>query len=166
MLVVHHSGKNGTPRGASIIEVPMDFILELKKPETSAFKPIGETRFDFKFTKVRAKSPKPEELELAMRTDDHGLLRLVYEISQSNIKPYYRVLRVIAKKGKSTYDVLSDEADVSKGSIKKHLKTLADIGCLEGTYSDQTISFRGRAVLHDIWPEHFPSPVQDQDLPF
>ena len=44
VLVVHHSGKNGTPRGASIIEVPMDFILELKKPETSAFKPIGETR--------------------------------------------------------------------------------------------------------------------------
>ncbi len=166
VLVVHHSGKNGTPRGASIIEVPMDFILELKKPETSAFKPIGETRFDFKFTKVRAKSPKCEELELAMRTDDHGLLRLVYEISQSNIKPYYRVLRVIAKKGKSTYDVLSDEADVSKGSIKKHLKTLADIGCLEGTYSDQTISFRGRAVLHDIWPGHFRSPVQDQDLPF
>ena len=166
VLVVHHSGKNGTPRGASIIEVPMDFILELKKPETSAFKPIGETRFDFKFTKVRAKSPKPEELELAMRADDHGLLRLVYEISQSNIKPYYRVLRVIAKKGKSTYDVLSDEADVSKGSIKKHLKTLADIGCLEGSYSDQTISFRGRAVLHDIWPGHFRSPVQDQDLPF
>ena len=101
-----------------------------------------------------------------MRTDDHGLLRLVYEISQSNIKPYYRVLRVIAKKGKSTYDVLSDEADVSKGSIKKHLKTLADIGCLEGTYSDQTISFSGRTLLHDIWPEHFRSPVQDQDLPF
>lgn len=50
VLVMHHSGNNGKSRGASIIEVPMDFILDLKKPETSAFKPIGETYFDFKFT--------------------------------------------------------------------------------------------------------------------
>jgi hypothetical protein len=166
VLVVHHSGKNGTPRGASIIEVPMDFILELKKPENSAFKPIGETRFDFKFSKVRAKSPKPEELELSMRTDDHGLLRLVYETPQSEVKPYYRVLRVIAENGKSTYEVLSDEADVAKGSIRKHLKTLADYGYLEGPLSKQVIGFKGKSLLHEIWPEHFPDSVQDQDLPF
>lgn len=165
-LVVHHSGKNGTPRGASIIEVPMDFILELKKPETSAFKPVGETRFDFRFSKVRAKSPKPEELELSMRTDGHGLLRLIYETPQSEVKPYYRVLRVIAENGKSTYGVLSDEADVAKGSIRKHLKTLADYGYLEGTLSKQVIGFKGKSLLHEIWPEHFPDPVQDQDLPF
>jgi len=166
VLVVHHSGKNGTPRGASIIEVPMDFILELKKPETSAFKPIGETRFDFRFSKVRAKSPKPEELELSMRTDDHGLLRLVYETPQSEVKPYYRVLRVIAENGKSTYEVLSDEADVAKGSIRKHLNTLADYGYLEGNFSKQVIGFKGKSLLHEIWPEHFPNPVQDEDLPF
>jgi len=166
VLVVHHSGKNGTPRGASIIEVPMDFILELKKPETSAFKPVGETRFDFRFSKVRAKSPKPEELELSMRTDGHGLLRLMYETPQSEVKPYYRVLRVIAENGKSTYGVLSDEADVAKGSIRKHLKTLADYGYLEGTLSKQVIGFKGKSLLHEIWPEHFPNPVQDEDLPF
>lgn len=166
VLVVHHSGKNGSPRGASIIEVPMDFILELKKPETSAFKPIGETRFDFKFTKVRAKSPKPDKLELSMRSDDHGILRLLYETPQSDIKPHYRVLRVIAENGKSTYEVLSDEADVAKGSIKKHLNVLADLGCLEGNFSKQVIGFKGKSALHDIWPEHFPNPVQDEDLPF
>ena len=166
VLVVHHSGKNGTPRGASILEVPMDFILELKKPETQAFKPVGETHFNFKFTKVRAKLPKPGELELFMRADDHGLLRLVYEMPQSDIKPHYRVLRVIAENGKSTYEVLSDEADVAKGSIRKHLNTLAEYGYLEENSKNQIIGFKGKVLLHEIWPEHFPSPVQDGDLPF
>ena len=101
-----------------------------------------------------------------MRADDHGLMRLVYEMPQSDIKPCYRVLRVIAENGKSTYEVLSDEADVAKGGIRKHLNTLAEFGYLEGNSKNQVIGFRGEALLHEIWPEHFPSPVQDGDLPF
>ena len=166
VLVVHHSGKNGTPRGASIIEVPMDFIIELKKPETTAIKPVGETRFDLKFTKVRAKAPKFETLELSMRADDHGFLQLMYDRPQSDIKPHYRVLRAIAENGKSTYVVLSYDSDVSKGSIKKHLMTLAEFGYIEGNFSKQVISFKGKTLLHEIWPEQFSSPVQDGDLPF
>jgi len=127
---------------------------------------LAKKRFDFRFTKVRAKSPKPEELELSIRADDHGLLRLIYETPQPEVKPYYRVLRVIAENGKSTYEVLSDEADVAKGSIRKHLNTLADYGYLEENFSKQVIGFKGKSLLHEIWPEHFPNPVQDEDLPF
>jgi len=166
VLVVHHSGKNGTPRGASILEVPMDFILELRKPETKAFKPVGETNFDFKFTKVRARTPQPDELELSMRADDRGLLRLVYELAQRDIKPHFRVLRVIAENGKSTYEVLSEEADVAKGSIKKHLNTLSEFSYLEGNASKQVIGVKGQAILHELWPDRFRSPVQNGEIPF
>ena len=166
ILVVHHSGKNGTPRGASILEVPMDFILELKKPDTKALKAVGETHFDFKFSKVRQKMPQPGELELSMRTDDHGYFTLIYQTQEKDIKPYYRVLRVIAENGKSIYDDISSKAGVSKGSVAKHLKTLSDYGFLEGMSIEQRISLKGRTMLHEIWPHLFKLPVQDEDLPF
>ena len=46
------------------------------------------------------------------------------------------------------------------------ITTLADLGYLEGNSKKQIIGFKGEALLHEIWPDLFPSPVQDGDLPF
>lgn len=47
--------------------------------------------------------------------------------------------------------MLSDEADVAKGSIKKHLNTLSDFDYLEGNGSKQVIGVKGEAILHELW---------------
>ena len=58
VLAVHHTNKAGEQRGASIIEVPMDYILKLSNPDKSdaAFK--QGACFNVEFIKVRNRVPK------------------------------------------------------------------------------------------------------------
>ena len=46
VIIVHHSGKS---RGASIIEVPMDFVLKLSEPSDKVLS--KGACFDFEITK-------------------------------------------------------------------------------------------------------------------
>ena len=54
-LIVHHTGKNGTQRGISDIEDPLDIVMHLKRSDD--WKVADGTQFEFHFEKTRCVDP-------------------------------------------------------------------------------------------------------------
>lgn len=74
VLVVHHAGKNGTQRGFSNIEDPMDIVIQLKRPANHKIE--SGTRFELHFDKARylwGKEIEPLMVDLIPTQD--GLMR-------------------------------------------------------------------------------------------
>ena len=59
VLLVHHTNKAGEQRGASILEVPMDYIIKLNHPSKAELAFKKGASFTVEFTKVR--NPRPAE---------------------------------------------------------------------------------------------------------
>ena len=171
VLVVHHSGKNGQQRGASIIEVPMDFILRLSQKDRTNAGKYQEARFDLTFDKIRGKRPMNDEFSVSLRPDDQGTLNLYFDITESNIEPRYRVLKYLKQKGRETYRVMAHDLEMATGSIGGHLDKLLIEELIEGAKASPKVTFHGRSLLHDFWPDEFVKPnelelVQANDCPF
>ena len=171
MLVVHHSGKNGQQRGASIIEVPMDFILRLSQKDRTNAGKYQEARFDLTFDKIRGKRPMNDELSVSLRPNDQGVLSLYFDVTESNIEPRYRVLKYLKQKGRETYRVMARDLEMATGSIGGHLDKLLLEELIEGAKASPKVTVHGRSLLHDFWPSEFVQPnelelVQANDCPF
>ena len=171
VLVVHHAGKSGQQRGASIIEVPMDFTIKLSEKDRSNAAKNQEARFDLKIEKVRAKRPSNDEFSVSLRPNDQGILNLYFDVSESNIEPRYRVLKYLAQKGRETYRVIGRDLEMATGSIGGHLDKLLVEELIEGAKASPKVTVHGRSLLHDFWPDEFVKPselelVQVNDCPF
>jgi hypothetical protein len=171
VLVVHHAGKSGQQRGASIIEVPMDFTIKLSEKERSSVAKSQEARFGLKIEKVRAKRPLNDEFSVSLRPNDQGTLNLYFDVTESNIEPRYRVLKYLAQKGRETYRVIGRDLEMATGSIGGHLDKLLVEELIEGAKASPKVTVHGRSLLHDFWPDEFVKPseldlVQANDCPF
>ena len=171
VIIVHHSGQSGQQRGASIIEVPMDFTIKLSEKERSSVAKKQEARFDLKIEKVRAKRPLNDEFSVSLRPNDQGTLSLYFDVTESNIEPRYRVLKYLKQKGRETYRVMAHDLEMATGSIGGHLNKLLVEELIEGAKASPKVTVHGRSLLHDFWPDEFVKPnelelVQDNDVPF
>lgn len=171
VLVVHHSGKNGQQRGASIVEVPMDFVLKLSQKDRANVGKYQEARFDLAFDKIRGKRPLNDEFSVSLRPNDQGTLNLYFDVTESNIEPRYRVLKYLRQKGRKTYRVMAHDLEMATGSIGGHLDKLLVEELIEGAKASPKVTVHGRSLLHDFWPSEFVQPnelelVQANDCPF
>jgi archaellum biogenesis ATPase FlaH len=171
VLVVHHAGKNGDQRGASILTVPMNYVVKLTKPESDRPVRDGETRFEVSFDKMRARLPRPYEFSAFIGPDEAGVFQLTFNPTETNIEARYRLLRFIGKRGVLTHREMATAIDIGVGSIRNYLDKLMVEGFLEGLKSDPKISTDGLRLLHDFWPEEFSFTeqgrfVQSDDIPF
>lgn len=85
VLVVHHVGKSGQQRGASILEVPMDFVIKLSQKDCANSGKFQEARFDLSFDKICEKRPLNDEFSVSLRPNDQGTLNLYFDVTESNI---------------------------------------------------------------------------------
>ena len=171
MLVVHHAGKNGDQRGASILTVPMNYVVKLTKPDSDRPVREGETRFEVSFDKMRARLPRPYEFSAFNGPDEAGVFQLTFNPTETNIEARYRLLRFIGKRGVLTHREMATAIDIGVGSIRNYLDKLMVEGFLEGLKSDPKISTEGLRLLHDFWPKEFSFNeqgrfVQSDDVPF
>jgi len=171
VLVVHHAGKSGQQRGASILEVPMDFVIKLSQKDRANSGKFQEARFDLSFDKIRGKRPLNDEFSVSLRPNDQGTLNLYFDVTESNIEPRYRVLKYLAQKGRETYRVIGRDLEMATGSIGGHLSKLLSEELIEGARQSPTVTAFGRSLLYDYWPDEFTEPseldlVQNDNCPF
>ena len=171
VIVVHHAGKSGQQRGASVLEVPMDFVIKLSQKDRANSGKFQEARFDLTFDKIRGKRPLQDELSVSLRANDQGTLNLYFDVTESNIEPRYRVLKYLSQKGRETYRVMAKDLEMATGSIGGHLDKLLTEELIEGAKASPTVTVYGRHLLHDYWPDEFGPPseldlVQPDDCPF
>ena len=171
VLIVHHAGKSGQQRGASVLEVPMDFVIKLAQKDKAATGKFREARFDLTFDKIRGRRPLIDELSVSLRPNDQGTLNLYFDATESNIEPRYRVLKYLAQRGRETYRVMGRDLEMATGSIGGHLTNLLAEELIEGAKASPKVTVYGRSLLHDYWPDEFVKPnelelVQDNDVPF
>ena len=103
VLVVHHTNKAGKQRGASIIEVPQDFIIELKKPEGGAAFHQG-ANFELSFSKIRGRAPESANFVAVLEEDADGKLALTVDHAAFEVSDDIMVLRVVAESQKIQID--------------------------------------------------------------
>ena len=171
VLAVHHAGKNGDQRGASILTVPMNYVVKLKGPDSDRPVRDGETRFEVSFDKMRARKPRPYEFSAFIGPDETGVFQLTFSPTEINIEPRYRLLRFLGKRGLQTHREMAAEIEVGVGSIRNHLDKLLAEGFLQGLKTDPKLSNEGFHLLHDFWPDEFRYAeqskfVQRDDIPF
>ena len=171
VLVVHHAGKSGQQRGASILEVPMDYVIKLAQKDKANVNQSQEARFELTFDKIRGKRPRNEELSVSLRPNAEGNLNLCFDVTETNIEPRYRVLKYIFQNGRKTYREMSNDLEIATGSIGGHLDKLLMEDMIEGAKVSPKVTVFGRALLHDYWPEDFTKPnelelVQGDNIPF
>lgn len=172
VLAVHHAGKNGDQRGASILTVPMNYSIKLSQPNGDYPIREGETRFEVSLgDKIRAKRPNPMHFDVVLGPDESGLLKLSYNSGSVNIEPRYRLLRFIGQFGKKSYREMREKTDISTGSIGNYLTKLMSEGLLTGLKNDPKVSRDGHYLLHEYWPKEFPLDeqfefIQPNDVPF
>ena len=171
VLIVHHAGKSGQQRGASIIEVAMDYVVKLVQTDKNKVPYNQEARFELSFEKVRNRRPANDELSLSLRPDNDGITKLFFEANEDTIEPRYRLLKYLAQRGRETYRKISDDLGIGTGTISGYMHKLMEEKFLEGLTRDPRITSNGWYLLYDLWPDEFDQPqelnlVHDEDLPF
>ena len=161
VIIVHHSGKSGQQRGASIIEVPMDFVLKLSEPADKEALRDGAC-FDFEFSKVRGRHPKPDQGNASLRPDSNGVLYLATDPNAIHDR-IHKILKYTGLHGKKSVRELAEVFKVSTGTISADRTKLVSLGCLDRQFA---ITFEGRLFLHQVWPKEFEAPPEEDDLLF
>ena len=171
VLVVHHAGKNGQQRGASIIEVPMDYVIKLKRPENSQASQCQGAVFDLELDKIRNLAPTANTLTLSLRPDIDGITKLFFQANDDAIETRFRLLKYLAQIGRKTYREMGNDLSIATGTISSCIHKLKSEGHLSGASRSPSITPNGWYLLHDLWPDEFKQPqetdhVHDEDLPF
>jgi hypothetical protein len=161
VIIVHHTGKSGQQRGASIIEVPMDFTLRLSEPTDKASLKDGAS-FDFELEKVRVRYPKTYKGNASLRPDIDGVLYLATDPNAIHDR-IYQILRYTGLHGKKSVRELMEVFKVSLGTISSDRTKLISEGYLDKKFR---LTHEGEFFLHQVWPKEFKEPEEDQDLPF
>ena len=169
VLLVHHTNKAGEQRGASILEVPMDYIIKLSKPQNSQIVFGDNPSFQVEFTKVRGKNPNKFPFVTTMEKDADGTWGFNVDLDKSEVPDYIIVLRAITETSIGlTQRNLSTKLGFAIGKTNKLVKRLRDESLLVGDI--YTPSPRGLCELHDWFPQVFPKPEEYQtyqsEIPF
>ena len=171
VIIVHHAGKSGQQRGASILEVPMDYVIKLSRSDKTKTVRNDGAVFDLELDKVRCRAPSTDTLSLSLRPDNDGITKLCFEANNDAIEPRYKLLKDLGLNGRRTYRDISTDLGFSTGAITNYMKILISEAYLEGLTNNAKITSNGRQLLYDLWPDEFNEPqelnlVQDENLPF
>lgn len=172
VVIVHHAGKSGQQRGASIIEVPMDFIIHLKEPDEKKkkFAIPGEQRFEFRFTKLRGKRPRPDHGTIVLRHDAENGTEFLCEEEDEYLETRHVVLRYLKENGHTPQRKISTDLQISVGAVNKDIQTLRKENLLQPVKSSNVPNTKGECLLHQLWPKKFEMPegydVQDDEMLF
>lgn len=165
VLFVHHANKSGEQRGASILEVPMDYIIQLKKlDKPSPF--VKGAQFGVEFSKVRGKVPEAFNFVAHLEQDQDG--QLSFSVTHAaEVDDEILLLRAIVEsETKVSQRRLAEMLGCSVGKANKLVQEARGNGLLEkcGTI----ISPKGRLLLHNFFPRAFPKPegFEETELPF
>ena len=161
VLVVHHTNTAGEQRGASIIEVPMDYIIKLAPPDKSDAVFQKGACFNVVFTKVRNRLPQNRDFLCELTEQENGNLDFLINNSRTEVPHKVTLLRVIADgHARPSTRVFSEKLGFSVGKIIKLTKKLRSEGALKkGEYVSTD---RGYCILHDHFPNNFPRPETDE----
>lgn len=174
VIIVHHAGKSGQQRGASIIEVPMDFIIHLQEPDykkqQKKFAAPGEQRFEFQFPKLRTKRPKPDHGTIILRHDQEHGTEFLCEEEDAYIETRYNILRYLKENGHTSQRKIAKDLEMGLGTVNTAIQRLRIEGLLQPIKSSNVPNVEGEYLLHQLWPKKFPMPegydVQEDEIPF
>lgn len=125
VLLIHHTGKNGTQRGCSKREDVLDTVIILEKPKD--YEERQGARFIVKYEKARGffgDDAKPFEAKLY--TDEKGHMSWK---RQSLEESSYEKVIALANDGVAQKDIVID-LQLSKGTVSKYVKRGRDEGRL------------------------------------
>ena len=131
VLVIHHTNKAGEQRGASIIEVPMDYVIRLAHPDKgeAAFK--KGACFNVQFTKVRNKEPQNRDFTCELLETPGGILDFAVNTSLTEVPHTFVVLRALAEcEVRPSIRLLSNRIGFAIGKISKLITVLKKEGAL------------------------------------
>jgi len=171
VIIVHHSGKSGQQRGASILEVTLDYIIRLDRPDLPSTGSFQGACFNLSFDKIRGKRPANDEPSVSLKEDQSGVLQLTCNMASRGIEPEHRLLRYLHVNGRNSHREMAKEIGVAYGRIGRLLRELELDGLVAGHGGDPKVTPYGLQMLFELWPEEFPRPegsnlVQQYDCPF
>lgn len=168
VLVVHHTNKAGKQRGASILEVPMDYVIELKKPEGGAVFHRGAC-FELDFSKIRGKAPECANFIAVLEEDQDGTLTFGVDHAASEVSDEVMVLRLYAEAARAVPQrVIANKLGWSLGKANRLVRDLINKGMLFKDTRGTCLTDQGRFELHEIFPDRFEPPPDPErfQLPF
>ncbi|EAQ05354.1 AAA family ATPase [Yoonia vestfoldensis] len=168
VLVVHHTNKAGKQRGASIIEVPMDYVIELKKPEGGAIFHQG-ANFELSFSKIRGRAPENANFVAVLDEDADGKLAFSVDHAAFEVSDDIMVLRVVAESQKiPTQRAIAAKVGCSAGKANKVIQKLAKDGMIEKDARGTRLTDYGRYALHEAFPDRYDPPPNPErfQIPF
>ena len=171
VIVVHHSGKSGQQRGASIIEVPMDFVIKLQFTKDRQHEIHGIAYFDYSFEKIRLKLPKPSSGTLSLQENSDGKLKLLSSYTDKLPDRKFLILKYLKKnetKEKITIRDLSKIFSIANGTAHTARRELVNEKLLDKKFK---VTGEGDKILWEIWPNEFKELleldlVHNDNLPF
>lgn len=157
VLVVHHTNKAGEQRGASILEVPMDYIIKLSHPDKSVAAFNQGACFSVEFTKVRNRAPQNRDFTCELKEKADGCLDFDIDMSTTEVPPEFVLLRAIAEcDTKPSVRLLAKRLSFSVGKTNKLLGDLRKQNTLIG--KEYILSEQGKCILHDYFPQRYQGP--------
>lgn len=169
VLAVHHTNKAGDQRGASILEVPLDYIIKLSNPDKNdaAFK--DGACFNVEFTKVRNRMPKIRDFMCELLELTEGGVEFAINTTMTEVPHDYALLRAIAECDvKPSVRLFQNRLGFSTGKVSKLLSKLRKEKALIG--ESYVISDRGKCLLHEWFPQSYPEPdsysAYQAEIPF
>ena len=171
VFFVHHAGKSGTQRGASILEVPMDYVIKLEDPRKKNGKKesvvFSGACFDLSFDKCRGREPEPREFRVKLIASRDGTLRLVNDGEKMALEAKHHFLMMKQLYPDHGYSRIAQIIGVSKGSLTNYRKALVFDGLINPG-QHWKVTDKGFRLLADMFPQNFSNPDIDQtdDLPF
>lgn len=168
VLVVHHTNKAGKQRGASIIEVPQDFIIELKKPEGGASFHQG-ANFELSFSKIRGRAPESANFVAVLEEDADGKLAFSVDHAAFEVSDDVMILRIVAESQKILPQrAIAGKVGWSAGKANKVIQKLAKDGMLEKDARGTRLTDHGRYALHEAFPDKYDPPpnLERFQIPF
>ena len=151
----------------------MDFIIHLQEPDykkrKQKFAAPGEQQFEFRFTKLRTKRPKPDHGTIILRHDQEHGTEFLCEEENAYIELRYNILRYLKENGHTSQRKIAK--DLERGLVRSTRQSnIADRGASLPIKSSNVPNVEGEYLLHQLWPKKFPMPegydVQEDEIPF
>lgn len=160
VILVHHSGKNGTQRGASRREDLLETVIALMPPPEDAV-PHDGAHLVLTFPKTRGRKPDPETLELRL-TENRG--QLEWQFSNPVRADRATAILLLAWEHKpKTQAELAALAGVKEAAMSHQVKKLRMDGYLADG-SPPTLTPTGRERLLEVWPELYEAMQKQGEL--
>ena len=128
VIVVHHTGRNNEPRGASRKEDPLNLLIKLENEEGQ-----HNAKFTLKFTKTRGKMPTPSALECELMPAENGGLTWGWTVADRQPETWVQCLRIVQTVKPKNQGEVAHIMDLDKSVVSRHLakargKNLLDEG--------------------------------------